>query len=37
MRHIVDPFVIEAGKGTRLAISRVALGTNADRVIECAK
>ncbi|HKR75715.1 MAG TPA: glycoside hydrolase family 3 N-terminal domain-containing protein [Rhodanobacter sp.] len=37
MRHIVDPFVIEAGKGTRLAIARVALGTNADRVIKCVK
>ncbi|WP_426662093.1 glycoside hydrolase family 3 N-terminal domain-containing protein [Rhodanobacter aciditrophus] len=35
MRHIVEPFVIEADKGTQLAISRVALGTNADRVIEC--
>jgi hypothetical protein len=29
--------VIEASKGTRLAISRVALGTNADRVLECAR
>jgi beta-glucosidase len=37
MRHIVAPFVIEASKGTRLAISRVALGTNADRVLECAR
>ncbi|MDE2279220.1 MAG: exo 1,3/1,4-beta-D-glucan glucohydrolase [Xanthomonadaceae bacterium] len=35
MHHIVAPFVVDAGKGTRLAISRVVLGTNADRVLPC--
>ncbi|BFI94760.1 MAG: exo 1,3/1,4-beta-D-glucan glucohydrolase [Rhodanobacter sp.] len=37
MHHIVDPFVIEAGKGTQLDIARVALGTNADRVLACTR
>ncbi|MEW9622797.1 glycoside hydrolase family 3 protein [Rhodanobacter geophilus] len=35
MHHITEPFVLEAGKGTRLAVSGVALGTTADRVLEC--
>ena len=37
MHHIVAPFVVDAGKGTRLAISRVVLGTNADRVLPCTR
>ncbi|MBD8874309.1 glycoside hydrolase family 3 N-terminal domain-containing protein [Rhodanobacter sp. DHB23] len=35
MHHIVAPFVLEAEKGARLAISGAALGTNADRVVGC--
>jgi beta-glucosidase len=37
MRHITQPFVLEAGTGTRLSISSVALGTNADRVLDCTR
>ena len=35
MRHITEPFVLEAGKGTRMSIASAALGTNADRVLAC--
>ncbi|HET8764194.1 MAG TPA: putative glycoside hydrolase, partial [Rhodanobacter sp.] len=37
MRHIVQPLVLEAGRGTRLAVSGAALGTNADQVVDCAR
>nr|WP_114240889.1 glycoside hydrolase family 3 protein [Dyella sp. C9] len=37
MHHIDQPFVWSAGKGSELAISRVALGTDVDRVIDCAR
>ncbi len=37
MHHVEQPFVLSAGKGTELAVYRVALGTDADQVIDCAK
>jgi beta-glucosidase len=37
MHHIDQPFAWGAGKGTRLAISRVALGTDVDQVVDCVK
>ncbi|WP_380003870.1 glycoside hydrolase family 3 protein [Dyella halodurans] len=37
MHHVDQPFAWGAGKGTELAISRVALGTDVDQVIDCAK
>ncbi|WP_090450121.1 glycoside hydrolase family 3 protein [Dyella sp. OK004] len=37
MHRIDQPFVWGAGKGASLAISRVALGADADQVIDCAK
>ena len=36
MHHVTEPFVLGAGKGTRLSIASAALGTNADRVLDCA-
>ncbi|MEO9000283.1 MAG: putative glycoside hydrolase, partial [Rhodanobacter sp.] len=33
MRHIMEPFVIDAGKGVRLDVSNVMLGMNPDQVI----
>jgi beta-glucosidase len=35
MHHIDQPFVLEAGKGTQLGITSVALGNQADQVIDC--
>ncbi len=37
MHHVDQPFTWGAGKGTELAVSRVALGTDVDQVIDCAK
>lgn len=37
MHHIEQPFAWGAGKGAEVAISRAALGTDADQVMECAK
>jgi beta-glucosidase len=37
MHHIDQPFAWGAGKGTDLAISRVALGTDVDQVVDCVK
>jgi beta-glucosidase len=37
MHHIEQPFVWSAGKGAEVAISRAALGTDADQVMECAR
>jgi beta-glucosidase len=37
MHRIEQPFTLGAGKGSTLAIARVALGTETDQVIECAK
>ncbi|WP_430390899.1 glycoside hydrolase family 3 N-terminal domain-containing protein [Dyella sp. 20L07] len=37
MHHIDQPFAWGAGKGTELAIFRVALGTDVDQVIDCVK
>ncbi len=37
MHHIDQPFALGAGKGDVLAISRIALGTDVDQVIDCAK
>lgn len=37
MHHIDQPFVLGAGNGDVLAIHRVALGTDVDQVIDCAK
>jgi len=37
MHHIDQPFAWGAGKGTDIAIARVALGTDVDQVVECAK
>ncbi|TAL75320.1 MAG: glycoside hydrolase family 3 protein [Rhodanobacter sp.] len=37
MRHIVQPLVLEASRGTQLAVSSATLGTNADQVVGCAK
>ncbi|OOG44313.1 1,4-beta-D-glucan glucohydrolase [Rhodanobacter sp. C06] len=37
MRHVTEPFVLEAGKGERLSITSAALGTNADRALDCAR
>lgn len=37
MRHIMEPFVIDPGKGVRLDVSNVMLGMNPDQVIGCAK
>ncbi len=37
MHHIEQPFALGAGKGAELAISRAALGTDADQVMECAR
>jgi beta-glucosidase len=35
MHHIEQPFVLEAGKGARLAIASVALGNQVDQVVDC--
>jgi beta-glucosidase len=37
MHHIDQPFAWGAGKGTDVAISRVALGTDVDQVVDCVK
>ncbi|WP_243042960.1 glycoside hydrolase family 3 protein [Dyella sedimenti] len=37
MHRIEQPFVWDAGKGSQLAIFRVALGTDVDHVIDCAR
>jgi len=37
MHHIEQPFAWGAGKGTDIAIARVALGTDVDQVVECTK
>lgn len=37
MHHIEQPFAWGAGKGTDIAIARVALGTDVDQVVDCAK
>ncbi|PXV53172.1 exo-1,4-beta-glucosidase [Dyella jiangningensis] len=37
MHHIDQPFAWSAGKGADIAISRVALGTDVDRVVDCVK
>lgn len=37
MHHIEQPFVLGAGKGDQLALSRVVLGTEVDEVIDCVK
>ncbi|RDI97986.1 1,4-beta-D-glucan glucohydrolase [Dyella solisilvae] len=37
MHHIDQPFVLGASKGDQLALYRVALGTDVDRVVDCAK
>jgi beta-glucosidase len=37
MHHIDRPFVLHAGKGDQLAIYRIALGTDVDQVVDCAK
>lgn len=37
MHHIDQPFAMGAGKGDVLAISRIALGTDVDQVIDCTK
>jgi beta-glucosidase len=37
MHHIDQPFALGAGKGDVLAIYRIALGTDVDQVIDCAK
>ena len=37
MHRIEQPFVWSAGKGAEVAISRAALGTDADQVMECAR
>lgn len=37
MHHIEQPFAWGAGKGTNVAIARVALGTDVDQVVDCVK
>jgi len=37
MHRIEQPFAWGAGKGADIAIARVALGTDVDQVVECAK
>lgn len=37
MHHIDQPFAWGAGKGTDIALSRVALGTDVDKVVDCVK
>lgn len=37
MHRIDQPFVWGAGAGASVALARVALGTDADRVVDCAK
>jgi beta-glucosidase len=37
MHHVEQPFVMRAIQGTQLAIARVALGVDVDRVVDCAK
>jgi beta-glucosidase len=37
MHHVDQPFAWGAGKGTDVAISRVALGTDVDQVVDCVK
>lgn len=37
MHHIDQPFAWGAGKGTDVALSRVSLGTDVDKVVDCVK
>jgi beta-glucosidase len=37
MHHIGQPFAWGAGKGTDIAMSRIALSSDADQVAECAR
>ena len=37
MHHVERPFEFGAGAGSALTVFRVALGTDADRVVRCPK
>jgi beta-glucosidase len=37
MHRIDQPFVWGAGAGSSVALARVALGTDADQVVDCAR